>query len=178
MKTITLATFNSREQAEPLRHRLEEAHIPAWIRDSGILKFLWFVHRPRAEVRLEVPARDFQQSLRMLETMDLRHEKAADWAVHCPECHSAQVIYPQFTGKFFLPNLIGLLSALGLVKKEFYCEHCHYTWLPTEDISYKQRANMAPNYFLEDVPKLDSEQPSGKFHLTEWQEKKRSALDD
>jgi hypothetical protein len=178
MKTITLATFNTPEQAEPLHRRLEEEHIPNQVHASGILRHLWFVQRPRAEVKVDVSLEDFQKSQRVLEALESRREGTpATPVTHCPECHSARVIYPQFTGKFFLPNVIGLLSGLGLVKKEYYCEDCHYTWVPMKDRLHKRRAHMAPNYFLEDISETKSDAPE-KSQPADWQEKKRSALDD
>ena len=161
-----------------MRRRLEEEHIPARVHDSGILRHLWFVHRPGAVVRLDVSAKDFQKSQQLLQAMDSgRKGRPTVPAIHCPECRSTRVIYPQFTGKFFLPNLIGLLSGLGLVKKEYYCEDCHYTWLPKGERSHDHRKHLAPYYFLEDISETKSDAPE-KSQPADWQEKKRCALDD
>ena len=158
MKMITLATFDTPAQAEPLKRRLEEAHISPSIHEGGILKHLWFVHRPRAEVRLDVEAKDLRRSRQLLRASETK-QGAARKVVHCPECHSSRVEYPQFTRKFFLPNLIGLLSGLGLVKKKYYCEDCHYTWLPKGQESHDHRTHLAPNYFLEGVSETEPQKP-------------------
>jgi hypothetical protein len=149
MKTVTLATFNTPAQAEPLRHRLEASHIRVWVRNGGMLKRLWFVHQPRAEVKLDVEPGDFRLSQQVME--DMRAGHAIKAAVRCPECGSLRVEYPQFTRKFFLPNMIGLLSGLGVVEKKYYCEDCHYTWSP-DGPKLDRRTHMAPNYFLEGIP--------------------------
>ena len=40
-----------------------------------------------------------------------------------------RVDFPQFTEKSFITNLaIGLVAGLGLVEKDYYCEHCHCMW--------------------------------------------------
>jgi len=150
MKMITLATFDTAAQAEPLKHRLEEAHVAAWIHKGGILKYLWFPHRRQAEVRVDVDAKDLRRSQQLLRASETKRG-AGRKVIHCPECHSSHVEFPQFTRKFFLPNLIGLLAGLGLLQKKFYCEDCHYTWLPKGQEHKDHRAHLAPNYFLEGV---------------------------
>lgn len=155
---MTLATFNTPVEAEPLKHRLDEAHIPAWIHTGGMLKYLWFAHRPRAEVKVEVEAKDFERSQQLLQISEITRTVPQS-VVHCPECNSSRVEYPQFTRKFFLPNLIGLLSGLGLVKKKYYCEDCHYTWVPKGQEAKDNRTHLAPNYFLEGVSDSEPKKP-------------------
>jgi hypothetical protein len=151
MKTITLATFDTPAQAEPLKHRLEELHIAAWIHGGRALKRLWFVAKPIAEVKLDVRAEDFEKSVRLMHELEAEEALMHD-LVRCPECHSSRVEYPQFTRKFLFPNLIGLVSALGIVEKKYYCEDCHHTWAPAGRKPRRVRAHMAPFYFLEGVP--------------------------
>lgn len=178
MKTITLATFNLPEEAEPLRHRLEENHIPAWVHRSGILHYLWFPRRRRAEIRLDVRIQDFYKSQRLLESMENQREAAADTVVHCPECHSSRVVFPQYTQKFFLPNLVGFLCGIGLVKKEFYCEDCHYTWTP-EAGKPDRRHHLAPNYFLEGMEEFQNPpEPAEKSPGKKPRHNEHSALND
>ncbi len=111
---------------------------------------LWFVARPLAGVKLKVPVCDYEAALRLVRVWDETDGVLRD-AVRCPECGSSRIEYPQFTRKFFLPNLVGLLSALGLVEKEFYCQACQYTW-PKEGVKRsKMRPHMAPYYFLEGI---------------------------
>jgi len=154
MKTITLATFNTKDQAEPLRRRLEEAQIAVECEGRSAFRGFWFVAEPIAATRLNVKAEDYERALNLVHEWD-----AADGilssAIKCPECHSSRVEYPQFTRKFYLPNiLIGLLAAIGVVEKKFYCIDCQCTWSKAGKI-YKSRAHMAPNYFLEGVSEAD-----------------------
>jgi hypothetical protein len=161
MKTITLATFDTPSQAEPLRLRLMESHIGARIRGGGALKQLWFVDRPKAGIKLDVEAKDFEKSLKLMRKVQA--EKAVTrHIVRCPECHSSRVEYPQFTRKFFLPNVVGLLSGLGLVAKKYYCEDCHYTWFPRGQKPHWNRAHGAPYYFLEGISKKGKKAGSAK----------------
>ena len=156
MKTITLATFNTPAQAEPLKRRLEEAHISAWIHGGRALKRLWFVRKPIAEVKLEVKAEDFEKTVRLMHELESDEAVMHD-VVRCPMCKSSRVEYPQFTRKFLLPNVIGLLSALGIIEKKYYCEDCHHTWFPPDRKTPRNRAHTAPYYFLEGVPETERE---------------------
>lgn len=158
MKTVPVATFHTMSQAEPLRRRLVDSHILTWVREGGALRRLWFVkqHHHNAEIKLEVRPRDFERSLKVVHEMEAE-KTATRRMVRCPECHSSRVEFPQFTRKFFLPNLVGLLAGMGIVEKKFYCEDCHCIWSPRSHKPHKERAHMAPYYFLEDVPKTRTE---------------------
>jgi hypothetical protein len=37
------------------------------------------------------------------------------------------------TRKFLTPALVGLLCAMKIIPKEFYCQDCHYTWSNEEE---------------------------------------------
>jgi hypothetical protein len=66
MKPVTLAAFNTREEAEPLRAWLSSQGIWAEVRSesdaAGLLEFA----RPSAGVRVEVPREDFETALRLV----------------------------------------------------------------------------------------------------------------
>jgi hypothetical protein len=66
MKPVSVAAFNSREEAEPLCARLESAGIPAQIRDELGLEGLVDFPRPSAGVRVEVARDDFQAALQLV----------------------------------------------------------------------------------------------------------------
>src|SRR5262249_6188016 len=119
MNRIPVAIFNYRAKAEPLQERLAAAGVPAEIHDELRLEKLWFVAKPAAGVRLEVPAQHFERACRLLQSWDVA-EGALREAVRCPECKSLRVDYPQFTRKSLVTNVaIGLVAALGAVEKEY-----------------------------------------------------------
>jgi DNA-directed RNA polymerase subunit RPC12/RpoP len=151
MKTTALATFDHRAHAEPLKARLEEAHIPVVIRDESVGERLWFVRKPRAGVHLYVRASDYEKAVALIQSWDPATGPMHD-AIRCPECGSSRVEYPQFTRKFITPNIIGVLSALGFVQKEYYCQDCHGTWPAADAKPPRVRHHLAPNYFIDDVP--------------------------
>ncbi len=160
MRTVTIATFNDPGKAEPLRRRLEEVHIPAEVHDQSAVEQLWFVKRPVAGVRLKIHAADYERAIKLLREWDATEGILKD-AVRCPECGSSRVEYPQFTRKFLLPNLVGLLAAIGLIERKFYCMDCQYTWPRNGRKKSKRRPHMAPYYFIEGVPQARTEAQSG-----------------
>src|SRR6266436_7710359 len=118
MTRIPVAIFNDHAKAEPLRERLAQSGIQAEIHDELRLEKLWFVSKPAAGVRLDVPASQFERAQQLLLDWDMA-EGALRGAIRCPECKSLRVDYPQFTRKLFVPNLVmGLFAEIGLMERE------------------------------------------------------------
>jgi len=151
MKTIPIALFANRTQAEPMQQRLAKAGIAAEIHEELGLQRLWFVSKRSAGARLEVAPHQFEKAEGLLMAWDIA-EGALNQAIHCPECKSLRVDYPQFAHNSVCTNLAaGLAAELGLVEKDYYCEKCHYTWPKEKNAAMRQRPHMAPYYFIEDV---------------------------
>src|SRR4030095_7393548 len=87
----------------------------------------WFMSETLAGIRLRVEKHYYQKARELLEGWD-RVDGALRDAIHCPECKSSRVEYPQFTRKFVSPSFYAVLCKLGFFEKRFYCEECHYTW--------------------------------------------------
>lgn len=151
MKTIPVASFNTRSQAEALRNRLAASGIRAEIHDELRYARLWFVSRPKSGVRLEVPLTQTERAHQLLIDWQVA-EGAFGQAIHCPECGSLRVEYPQYTEKSLLTNLaMGLAAELRLFAREYYCEDCHYTWPKEGSKGSRLRPHMAPYYFIEGI---------------------------
>jgi hypothetical protein len=157
MTRIPVALFNDRTQAEPLLKRLIEAGHHPEIHDELHLERLWFVSKPEAGARLEVPTREYDQVCSLLREWDAGEGALLD-AIRCPECKSFRVDYPQFTRKFLSPNLVGLIAETGLVEKDYYCEDCHYTWPKPSTRPERVRQHTAPYYFIEGIQPATSPQ--------------------
>lgn len=130
MDDVTVLTFNEPEQAESPRKRFEEAGIPARIFDERKVQKYWFISKPLAGIRLRVDKQDYERAEKLLDEWDVTDGALRD-AIHCPECGSSEVEYPQFTRKFVTPTIYAVLCAIRLFEKKFYCGHCHLTW-PTK----------------------------------------------
>jgi hypothetical protein len=159
MNRIPIALFCDSAGAQPIQRRLAQAGIAAEIHDELRLEKLWFVSKPDCGTRLEVPADQFERAEQMLVAWDAAEDALHD-AIHCPECKSLRVDYPQFTRKSLLTNVaMGVAANVGLVEKEYYCEDCHFTWPKEGSKPRRDRPHMAPYYFIDGV-----EQSSGVQH--------------
>lgn len=149
MSRIRLALFPNRETAMAVCEQLLDAGILAEIHEELQLERFWFVSRAATGARLEVPLRQWRRAVSLIQEWD-PDIGGLRCAIHCPECHSLRVDYPQFTRKSFLTNLaIGLMAELRLVEREYYCEDCHCMWSRQESPRRKPRTHLAPNYFIE-----------------------------
>ena len=66
MKQVTLAAFNSREEAEPICQYLKAAGIRAELRSESPLEGLMAFARPSAGVQIEVARDDFEGALKLI----------------------------------------------------------------------------------------------------------------
>lgn len=151
MNSIPVALFSNRAKAEPIQQRLFQTGIPAQIHDELRLEKLWFIPKKGAGWRLEVPADQFERAEQLLLDWDAAEGLMRE-AIRCPECKSLRVDYPQFARNSLLTNLaIGLMSQVGLVEKDYYCQDCHYTWPKEGSRPRRNRAHLAPYYFIDGV---------------------------
>jgi hypothetical protein len=66
MNRIPVALFNEHTKAEAIQQRLCEAGIAAELHDELRLEKLWFVSKAHANLRLEVPANQFERAKQLL----------------------------------------------------------------------------------------------------------------
>ena len=130
---LLMASFERVEPATALRERLAKAGINAAVHDETNLQRFWFMTKPAAAEKVHVEKHDYERAMRMVKEWD-KTEGLLREAVHCPECRSTRVEYPQYTRKFVTPILVEMFISLGLFPKEFYCYDCHYTWPRKEPV--------------------------------------------
>jgi len=125
---ISIASFNDKEAAEKLAARLREAGYDSEVFDESMeQKWHLFQLQPHAHMRVRVPDATSQQALQQLRDWEGTEPTLAA-AVHCPECGSTCVEYPQFSRKTLLGALPALAAAAGVIERDYYCESCHFTW--------------------------------------------------
>jgi hypothetical protein len=130
MLRVILAVFHDRAHADPLALRLVSEGIGAEVHDGLTIEKLWWVSKDTTGARLSVPNHQSDLAHARLLSMDAADGALRD-AIHCPNCKSVLVEYPQFTRNSLLPNLVvGLLATIARVPKEFYCADCHQMWPP------------------------------------------------
>ncbi|MGC3957176.1 MAG: hypothetical protein QM813_04175 [Verrucomicrobiota bacterium] len=128
MKTLPVATFNERAPAEELRVQFSQAGVNAVLHDESMLERFWFMSEPLAAIHVEVPQPDYLRARKLLSEWEAAGELMKT-AVHCPECKSSRVEFPDRTRKFITPALcVMALNALHVTRRQYYCLDCHFTW--------------------------------------------------
>ena len=149
MNRTRVALFNDRSAAEPVLRRLLQVGIPAGIHNEPWLVRLWFVSKADAGFCVEVPDCISELAENLLLAWD-DGQGVLRSAIHCPECGSLRVDYPQFTRKSIFANLAaGILAGLGLVERDYYCERCHCLWPKLRARPRRPREHRAQKCFIE-----------------------------
>ena len=125
---ITVATFNEHAPAETIAERLRGLDFHADLYDeSNEQKWKLFNLHPRAHMRVRVHASEAERTHALLKEWH-ETEGALAEAVHCPECGSSKIEFPQFSRRTLMGALPAALAATGVIAQEYYCEDCHFTW--------------------------------------------------
>ena len=131
-----VAVFEDLRAGRAVEALLTRQGLQARIYDDKFLRTLLFLRPPRATFRLQVHTADFDRAHEILQSGP---KNGLRYAIHCPDCGSRQVSYPQMTRKFMLPTILlhaGIL--LRLVDHQCYCERCHCMW------SLRNRSSVVP----------------------------------
>lgn len=128
-RTAVVATFSDREPAEAVAKRLEQAGFEATLDDETKVQKFFYMSKPLANEKVEVPLADSQRARQFLKDIDPQEHLLND-EICCPQCASPDVEYPQFSRKFIMPALAEIFCFLHILDKQFYCKNCHYTWSP------------------------------------------------
>ena len=124
---VTIATFNEPAKAKRLKERFQQAGLKADVHNEGHLQAVAFMSKPQANVKVQVEDEDFERAQSLMVEWEATDPDIGS-AIHCPQCGSSRIEYPQLTRKAITPAMASVLFALKIFPKEFYCEDCHYTW--------------------------------------------------
>ena len=130
---VTIATFNEPGKARRLKERFQQAGVKADIHNEGHLQQVAFMSKPQANVKLQVEDSDFERAQGLMIEWEASDPDIAAAIIRCAQCGSSVIEYPQMTRKFMTPALVGVLCALKIIPKEFYCQDCHFTWSDQEE---------------------------------------------
>ncbi len=123
---VTIATYNEPSKAKRLKHKLQEAGVKADLHNEANLQTYAFMSKPQANAKVLVEEEDFPRAQALLVEWEAADPDVG--ALRCPQCNSPRIEYPQLTRKFLTPALAGILFALKVFPKEFYCQDCQFTW--------------------------------------------------
>ena len=118
---VTIATFNDPAKARQLKRRFHDAGLRADVHNEAPLQQVGFMSRPLANAKVMVEDTDFEKAQNMMVEWEATDPDISAALVRCPQCSSSNIEYPQMTRKFMTPALVGVLCALKIIPKEFYC---------------------------------------------------------
>ena len=135
---VTIATFDEPAKAKHLKKRLQEAGVKADVHTER-LQAAATLSDPHSNTKVLVEEEDFANANQLMTEWEATDPQIGA-AIRCPQCKSPRIQYPQLARRFpFVPGLAGILFALKIFEKEFYCEDCHYTWGKDGDPLPKQK---------------------------------------
>jgi hypothetical protein len=125
---VKVAMFEESNEAQVLETFFKSKGIETRTYNDKILRLFLFLCPPRTTFRVQVRHGLFKYATDLLET-EPGVSAILQKAVHCPDCGSLHVEYPQMTRKFILPTLLLHLGIIcRIIKHECYCENCHRIW--------------------------------------------------
>ena len=134
-----VAVFENLDTGRVLEACLRGTGFEARTYDDKAFRYFLFLRPPRVTYRVQVPK---NQSSDAAKLMAANPPAVLTKALHCPECGSLRVNYPQMTRRFILPTIVLHLGIIfRVIEHECYCENCQYMWnLPADAPRRKIRA--------------------------------------
>lgn len=121
-----VAVFEDLTAGQTVATLLNQQGFPARAYDDKFLRRFLFLRPPGVTLRVQVHAGDLERAQNFLHTSTEDHLRAA---LHCPDCGSLRISYPQMTRKFILPTIVLHLGILlRFTEHQCYCENCHCLW--------------------------------------------------
>jgi hypothetical protein len=125
---VSVAVYEHEGEARKLERFLQGRKFEARTYDDKVMRALLFLRPPQKTHRVQVRMNDFKVVAHLV-TQDAEAGELLEDSLHCPDCGSLHVQYPQMTRRFVLPTVLlhaGIL--LRIIDHEAYCEHCHFVW--------------------------------------------------
>lgn len=123
---VNIALYEDRSAGESLAAFLRGHKIEARTYDDKVLQMFLFLCPPRMTFRVQIHDKFYKLAAEVLEA---NAPPVLLKAIHCPDCGSLRVNYPQMTRKFFLPTILLHLGIIfRVIDHEAYCENCHCIW--------------------------------------------------
>ena len=141
---VNVGVFVELNEAQILETILVSRGFKARTHFDKALQLFLFLRPPRKAFRVQVLEREFGKAMDLLEVEPGLAAKL-DTALHCPDCGSLRVEYPQMTRKFILPTVLLHLGIIfHVIEHECYCENCHCIWNLPKQITPPVRAPASP----------------------------------
>ncbi len=125
---ISIAAFNQKAPAQALVERLKNAGFATELFDESMeQKWHLFQLTPHAHMRVRVEADQSERALAQIKEWEPVFPALAE-AVHCPQCTSTLIEFPQFSRRTVVGALPAIAAAVGMIERDYYCNSCQFTW--------------------------------------------------
>ncbi|HEV2692018.1 MAG TPA: hypothetical protein VG347_03910 [Verrucomicrobiae bacterium] len=125
-KWADVAVFENLTDGQLMVQHLQDQKLEARAYDDKVYRAFLFLRPPQVTYRIQVRSDHVAEAVKF---MTAEQPAVLARAIHCPDCGSLEINYPQMTRRFVLPTvLLHLGILLRIVNHEAYCEACHYTW--------------------------------------------------
>jgi hypothetical protein len=138
-----VAVFDSMDNGKALEAILREKGFEARTYDDKWFRYFLFLRPPMVTYRVQVRKNHMEGANKFLAASS---PAILSRAVHCPECESMRVNYPQMTRQFVLPTILLHLGIIfRAVDHQCYCEHCQHMWsLPGDKSAIHKTRDVKP----------------------------------
>ena len=121
-----VAVFENSTDGQFMAELLQNEGLEARTYDDKAFRYFLFLRPPQITYRVQV-RRDHETEA--IEFLKARNPAVLGRAIHCPDCGSLHINYPQMTRRFILPTVLLHLGIIfRIIHHEAYCETCHFTW--------------------------------------------------
>lgn len=129
IQSSLIAAFEKKQDAESLHHFLESTGIKSNFVDLTVQQPENAIPADFAKYQVQVPedqekaAEDAlhqsEEGIRLLQT-----------AIHCPECGSLRVVYPNIPRNFLVSAVMRVMVKMHVLDGQYLCLSCQHEWPP------------------------------------------------
>ncbi len=143
MNSTLIAAFENKQDAERLTDYLNSQEVTAALVDLTVAMPGNALPEKFAKYQVRVPG---DQAVGAVQVTDHTDEglRLLEPAVHCPDCGSLRVRYPEMPRNFLAPFLFRMLVKFKVVEGQYACLTCKREWLPDEVVARRGKTNPAP----------------------------------
>jgi hypothetical protein len=121
-----VAVFENLTDGQALATQLNDHRLEARAYDDKAFRYFLFLRPPQITYRVQVRRNAAKAAAAFLAA---QKPAVLARAIHCPDCGSLQINYPQMTRRFILPTILLHLGIIfRIIHHQAYCEACHFTW--------------------------------------------------
>ena len=129
LQSTMIAAFENRFEAEKLFQLLEDRGVPSTLVDLSVQQPENAIPPDFAQYQIQVQESDEKAA----EAIAYGTEEGLALlqpAVHCPECGSLRVLYPNIPRNFLVSAVMRVMVKMHVLDGQYLCMSCQHEWPP------------------------------------------------